>query len=112
MDSVVHCHMFDAPSVFLGHAWADGEGKLSSRRHRADSGGETVLNVRRRSLDRLHASMIKQKKKLASLVGLFGCRHLCGLQLLVSAAVQHGGRVGDNCSYLPTPEIPSPIKSA
>ena len=30
--------------------------------HRADSGGKTVKNVRHHSLDRLHASMIKQKK--------------------------------------------------
>ena len=55
------CHFFGAPSIFLGQAWADGKGKLATCRHRADSGGETVKNVRRHSLDRLHASMIKQK---------------------------------------------------
>jgi hypothetical protein len=48
--------------ILLGQAWAEGKGKLATRRHRADSGGETVKNVRRRSLDRLHASMNKQKK--------------------------------------------------
>ena len=37
--------------------------KLAACHHRADSGVETVKNVRRHSLDRLHASMIKQKKK-------------------------------------------------
>jgi hypothetical protein len=36
------CHFFGAPSIFLGQAWADGKGKLATRRHRADSGGETV----------------------------------------------------------------------
>ena len=61
------CHFFGASSIFLGQAWADGKGKLATCRHRADSGGETVKNVRRHSLDRLHASMIKQKKKLAAL---------------------------------------------
>jgi hypothetical protein len=46
---------------FLGQAWAEGNGKLATCRHRADSGGEMVYKVHRRSLDRLHASMIKQK---------------------------------------------------
>jgi hypothetical protein len=50
-------------TIFMGQAWADGRGKLATSRHLADSGGETVKNVRRHSLDRLHASMIKQKKK-------------------------------------------------
>jgi hypothetical protein len=58
------CHFFGAPLIFLGQAWADGKGKLATCRHRADSGGETVKNVRRHSLDRLHASMNKQKKKM------------------------------------------------
>jgi len=57
------CHFFGAPSIFLGHAWADGKGKLATCRHRADSGGETVKNIRRHSLDRFHASMIKQTNK-------------------------------------------------
>jgi len=57
------CDFVGAPSIFLGQAWADGKGKLATCRHRADSGGEMVKNVRRHSLDRLHASMIKQKKK-------------------------------------------------
>jgi hypothetical protein len=57
------CHLFGAPSISLGQALAEGKGKLATCRHRADSGGETVKNVRRHSLDRLHASMIKQKKK-------------------------------------------------
>jgi len=56
-------HFFGAPSIFLGQAWADGKGKLATCRHRAASSGETVQNVRCNSLDRLHASMIKQKKK-------------------------------------------------
>jgi hypothetical protein len=50
-------------TIFMGQAWADGKGKLATCRHRADSGGKTVKNVRRHSLDRLHASMIKQNKK-------------------------------------------------
>jgi len=62
------CHFFGASSIFLGQAWADGKGKLATCRHRANSGRETVKNVRRHSLDRLHASMIKQKKKKASCV--------------------------------------------
>jgi hypothetical protein len=57
------CHFFSEPSIFLGQAWADGKGKLATCRHRADSGGETVKNVRRHSLDRLHASIITQNKK-------------------------------------------------
>jgi hypothetical protein len=57
------CYLFGAPSILLGQAWAEGKGKLATCRHRADSGGETVKNVRRHSLDRLHASMNKQKKK-------------------------------------------------
>jgi hypothetical protein len=60
--SLFICHFFGAPSIFLGQAWAEGKGKLATCRHRADSGGETVKNVRRHSLDRLHASMNKQKK--------------------------------------------------
>jgi hypothetical protein len=47
----------------MGQACADGKGKLATSRHRADSGGETVKNVRRHSLDRLHTSMNKPKKK-------------------------------------------------
>jgi len=62
------CHFFGAPSIFLGQAWADGKGKLATCRHRADSGGETGKNVRRHSLDRLHASMIKQKKKTQAVI--------------------------------------------
>jgi len=58
------CHFCGAPPIFLGQAGADGKGKLATCRHGADSGGETVKNVRRHSLDRLHASMIKQKKNL------------------------------------------------
>ena len=57
------CHFVGAPSSFLGQAWADGKGKLATCRHRADSGGETVKKCTRHSLDRLHASMIKQKKQ-------------------------------------------------
>jgi hypothetical protein len=49
----------------LGQAWADGKGKLATSCHRADSGGETVKNVRHHSLDRLHASMNKQKIGIA-----------------------------------------------
>ena len=45
------CHFFGAPSIFLGQTWADGKEKLATCRHRADSGGETVKNVRRHSLD-------------------------------------------------------------
>ena len=57
------CHFLGALSIFLGQAWAEGKGKLATSRQRANSGGETVKNVRRHSLDRLHASMNKQKKK-------------------------------------------------
>jgi len=69
------CHFVGAPSIFLGQAWADGKGKLATCRHRADSGGETVKNVRRHSLDRLHASMIKQKQK--SIKGLPAATFSC-----------------------------------
>jgi hypothetical protein len=57
-------------TIFTGQAWADGKGKLATSSHCADSGGETVKNVRRHSLDRLHASMNKQKKKLATEVAI------------------------------------------
>jgi len=60
------CHFFGAPSIFLGQAQADGKGKLATCCHRADSGGETVKNVHRYSLDRLHASMIKKKSLLVT----------------------------------------------
>ena len=56
------CHFFGVPSIFLGQAWADGKGKRATCHHHVDSGGETVKNVCHYSLDRLHASMIKQKK--------------------------------------------------
>jgi hypothetical protein len=58
------CYFLGAPSIFLGQAWVDGKRKLATCRHRADSGGEPVEIVRRHSLDRLHASMNKQKKKM------------------------------------------------
>jgi hypothetical protein len=60
--SFVISFVISASSIFLGQAWADGKGKLATSRQRADSGGEAVKNIRRHSLDRLHASMNKQKK--------------------------------------------------
>jgi len=60
------CHFLGAPFIFLGQAWADDKGKLATCRHRADTSRETAKNVRRHSLDRLHASMIKQKKMAAT----------------------------------------------
>jgi len=98
------CHFFGAPSIFLGQAWADGKGKLATCRHRADSGGETVKNVRRHSLDRLHASMVKQKKSRRSRRG----RRMawCGVAA-ADADGQQGGQdsqlvVGDLSAWLDT----------
>jgi len=48
----------------LGQAWAEDKGELATCRHRADSGRETWMEkARRHSLDRLHASMNKQKTR-------------------------------------------------
>jgi hypothetical protein len=66
----------------LSGDWADGKGKLATSRQRADSGGETVKNVSRHSLDRLHASMNKQKKK--SLVWRFA-----GTAIAVTVVAPH-----------------------
>jgi hypothetical protein len=63
MSCAFHLSFLWCDYYLLGQAWADGKGKLATNRHRADSGGETVKNVRRHSLDRLHASMNEQKKK-------------------------------------------------
>jgi len=52
--------------IFLGQAWAEGKGEIATCRHRADSGQENGQNMRRHSLDRLYASINKQKKS--------GCR--------------------------------------
>jgi len=48
--------------IFLGQAWAEGKWELATCRHCADCGLETRIKVRRHCLDRLHASMNKQKK--------------------------------------------------
>ena len=60
------CHILGRLLFFEGQTWADGKGRLVTCPHRADSGGENGQNVRRHSLDRLHASMIKQQKKKKS----------------------------------------------
>jgi len=46
----------------LGQDRAEGKGELATFRHRADSGREERINVRRHDLVRLNASMIKQKQ--------------------------------------------------
>jgi hypothetical protein len=59
-------------SIFMGQASVDGKGKLAMCRHRADSGEKTVKNVHCHSLDRLHASIIKQNKKTGTWFGAEG----------------------------------------
>jgi hypothetical protein len=75
--------------IFMEQARADGKGKLATSRPRADSGGEKVKNVRRHSLDRLHASMNKQKKKKKEPKAIFEALTRNGLARR-TAKVRHG----------------------
>jgi hypothetical protein len=63
MSCAFHLSFLWCDYYLLGLAWADGKGKLSSRRLRADSGVDAVKNVRLHSLDTLDASMNPKKKK-------------------------------------------------
>jgi len=56
------CSFLGVRRFILGQAWAEGKGELATCSHRVISRRERrIKNVRRHSLNRLHASMNKQK---------------------------------------------------